>query len=494
MIKWLLLLSLWLPYIALAQIAESDEYGKVGLAKISGMIDRRQHLYFERVIDSARKQQLDTLIVHIDTDGGEVFYAREMLKLALDQVRDGPRLLAFVDFRAISAGALIAYGHEAIYISETATIGDIGVIFVTPGEGIQYAPEKIETVVRALLAQAAEQRGWNRGLLMKMTAHKQLLYRVTLADDSVQFVIEDDMPEFLAEHPEIDKKNSQQVIVYRGKDRLLTLTGREAVQLDMATGLVPDLDALYQQLAIDPATVVDLKPTLAEQTAFYLAGLAPIFAGLALLFILFELQTPGVGIWAMLGALCGALFLLSQFYLDMINYLEILLIILGAALLIAELLTLAGGGLLGVVGAALMFTGLALGFLPDDMEFDFNDPRFVEALSAAALNSLLALAVLAVGFFTFIATLPRTRLARQLAVQSQITATSAGTLEASANTLLGRRGIARDALHPSGIVIIADEEYSASAEHGAYIESGTAIEVVKVQFGELVVRAREASE
>ena len=49
-----------------------------------------------------------------------------------------------------------------MYLSETASIGDIGVVFQSPEGEIKYAPEKFETVVRTLLVQAAEQRGWNR--------------------------------------------------------------------------------------------------------------------------------------------------------------------------------------------------------------------------------------------------------------------------------------------------------------------------------------------
>jgi membrane-bound ClpP family serine protease len=136
-----------------------------------------------------------------------VFYARDMLKLLLDKTGSELHLIAFIDYRAISAGALIAYGHEAIYMAETASIGDIGVIFFKPGGEMEYAPEKIETVVRTLLVHAAEQRGWNRGLLLKMTARNQNLYRITLADGATDFVIEDDLAGFLAQHPDIDKDN-----------------------------------------------------------------------------------------------------------------------------------------------------------------------------------------------------------------------------------------------------------------------------------------------
>ncbi|MDP6806029.1 MAG: hypothetical protein QF902_11990, partial [Rhodospirillales bacterium] len=265
---------------AAAEPGAPGDYGTVAFAEIDGPIDRMQDRYLDRVVEGARAAGADTLLVRINTDGGQVHYAREMFKRILDLEHDGIRTVAFVDFRAISAGALIAYAHEELYMAETASIGDIGVILQSPGGEIEYAPEKFETVIRALLAQAAEQRGWSRGLLLKMTAHKQTLYRVSLPDGGVEYVIEDDLPEFLARHPGIDREDDKQVIVYRGPDRLLTLTGRGAAKLAMASGTVQDLDAMYARLGIQPDETVDLTPKQSEEIAWALSRFAPILAGL----------------------------------------------------------------------------------------------------------------------------------------------------------------------------------------------------------------------
>ena len=131
---------------------------------------------------------------------------------------------------------------------------------------------------------------------------------------------------------------------------MLTLTGREAADLDMATGIASDMDDLYQQLGIDPSQVVDLSPRSFEATAWYLSSVAPLIAGLAFLFIMFELKTPGVGWWAVLGGICGVLFLFAQYYLDMAENLEVVLLVSGMALLAVEFLTLFGGGFIASRG------------------------------------------------------------------------------------------------------------------------------------------------
>ena len=464
-----------------------------GFVEIDGTIDRTASRYLARVIERARADKIETLVVRINTDGGEVLHARDMLKLLLEQADDGPRLVAFVDYRAISAGALIAYGHDEIFITDTASIGDIGVIYASRDGKIEYAPEKAETIVRTLLAQAAEIRGWSKGLLLKMTARNQDLYRVTLPNGGVRYVIEDDLPEFLSRHPGVDREDQSQVILYRGEDRLLTLTGREARDLGMATGLVDDLGAVYEQLGIDPDAVIDLRPSAAESVAARLAPWAPVLAGLAMMFILFELKTPGVGLWAGLGALCGALFLTSQYYLDLANNLEVVLLIAGVALLAVEMLTMFGGGLLAAVGGLLVLGGLIMAFMPNELGFDPGNEEFLQALADATVSGLIALGVMVAGIVAFILFVPRSRVSRRMAVESEISGSSAGTLEAARDQLVGRTGVARNRLHPGGLVSIDGEEYTALVEHGAFIEPGESLRMVGVRMGELVVRAENGA-
>ena len=491
---WLLLLLM--PAVSQAAPAppQNEDYGRVGYASLSGPIDRLRHRYLDRVIDAARARKLDTLVLHIDTDGGEVSHAREMFKRVIDQREDGLRMVAFIDFRAISAGAMVSYAHDEIYISPGASVGDIGVIFISREGEMKYAPEKVETVVRSLLSQAAELRGWDKALLLKMTARTQKLYRVTLPDGSKRYVIEDDLPELLAQHPKIDPENRSQVYVYRGEDRLLTLTGQEAVKLGMATGLVSDKAALFAKLGVEDAEVVDLSPRFAEQTAWQLATVAPLLAGLAFLFILFELKTPGVGLWALLATVCGAGFLLAQYYLDMAENIEVVLLLAGVLLIAMDVLLGIGAGLLAAAGGTLAFLGLLLSFVPNELEIDPTDDAFLAALQKALVSSFLSMGVVIVGVLLLIGLLPRSSIRHRFAVAAEVGGTSAGTLEQDADALIGQTGITRDALHPGGMVDLQGQLLSARAAGGKYIDAGVGVEVVGVEFGEVLVAAQGAKD
>ena len=491
---------------------DESSAGGAGYIRIEGVIDRLQSRYLARALDDARAAGLATIVVHLDTDGGEVQYAREMFKTILDPRKkpagDGseetpgaappseepigasgeggaPRMIAFVDFRALSAGAMIAYAHHEIYLTEGASIGDIGVIYRGPDGKIEYAPEKIETVVRTLLAQAAERRGWPRGPLLKMTARNQDLYRITPPGGETVYVIEDDFPVWLADHPEVDREDTTQVIVYRGHDRLLTLTGREAVSLGMATGLADDLPALYARLGIDPAAVVDLRPGAAERTATWLGGIAPILMGLALVLLFFELNTPGVGLWALLAAVFGSLFLFAQYYLELVAHFEVALLVLGLTLIAVELLLLPLGGFLAVAGGLCLFAGAVLAFLPNEIDLAPSDPNFQAALLDAALSGGLALAVAGGVLLILLKVVPHaSKLRARLTVEAEI----GGTSDAGGTSPIGRRGRTEGMLRPAGSVVIGRVHYSARAEHGTWIGAGEPVEVVSAELGELVVR------
>ncbi len=495
--------------------ADASSPGQAGYIRIEGVIDRLQSRYLARALADARTAGLRTIVLHLDTDGGQVHYAREMFKAVLEPWKEAaggeldpsgpaadpegadgtpepeaarsPRMIAFVDFRALSAGAMIAYAHHEIYVAEGASIGDIGVIYRGPDGKIEYAPEKIETVVRTLLAQAAEQRGWPRGPLLKMTARNQNLYRITPPGGETIYVIEDDLAAWLADHPEVDREDSAQVLVYRGHDRLLTLTGREAVALGMASGLADGLPTLYAHLGIDPDEVLDLRPGAAERTATWLAGIAPILMGLALLLLFFEINTPGVGIWALLAAVFGSLFLFAQYYLDLVEHFEVALLVLGIALIAVELVLLPAGGLIAIGGALCLLAGAVLAFLPNELDLAPSDPNFQDALFDAALQGGLGLAGAGAALLLLFKVVPHaSRLRSRLTVEAEI----AGTSDARGESLVGRVGRAEGMLRPAGTVVIGRAHHSARAEHGTWIAAGEPVEVVGTELGELVVRAR----
>lgn len=462
---------------------------KVGYLPIEGAIDGAKAVYFKRNLEDARKRGLDSLVVHLTTPGGELGAAMEMLNAALDVPQDKPRLIAFVDDHSLSAGSLIAYGHDEILVTSKAMLGDIGVITMSADGKIEYLPEKVETVVRTLLRNAAQNRGWDQAKLVKMTARTQDLYRFDLPQEGGAakqvFVIEDDLGTFLAAHPEVKAESK---VLFLGKDRLLSYTAKEAVDQGMATAMVANLDAVYTRLGVAKADVVDLSPSETEKLSWTLAGFAPLLAAAALLCVFMEFKMPMGGMWLALAAAAGVGFFVCQFYLDLASSIEVVLVILGLGLIVVELFAFPTGGLIAGSGALLVVGGLVLAFMPDASQFAPATDGWGAALTHALVQSLIAVGVLSAGTIVAIQSLPVMALRTGLADAAAIDGTSAGAVETEAAALVGRAGTVRTLLRPGGQVEIAGRPYGAVSENGEFLQPGDGVTVIGARFGELVVR------
>ncbi|TVR14803.1 MAG: hypothetical protein EA401_03750 [Planctomycetota bacterium] len=487
--------------VAPPQQGELGDLGKVALIEVFGMIDPRQLRYVERVIGEAKAAGVDTIVTRIESPGGFLGTAIDLLELVIDASRDdGPRMIAWIDRNAYSAAAMLAYGHEAIYMQPGSIIGNIGIIFQGPDGTMEYGPEKIETSVRTILRSTAEARGWNKALLVKMTARNQELFQARFADGRREYVIEDDVGTFLADHPEIDPEDSSQWVLISGEDRLLTFTADEAYERNMATGLADNIDDLWKQLGVDPDEVLNLSPTQVELTARRLGMLAPIFISLAIIFLLFEFKTPGVGIFALLSGVCATIFFLMQYYQDLISNWEFVFMGLGLILVLIELFTLIGAGILGIVGGLLIFAGVLGAFLPSDFSWDFQDTGSMEALYHALINLGIVIGICLIGLVAFITLAPRLPLLDRISNIAVLKGNSSGSIEAaqaqrsSQADQTPQYATVVSECRPAGTIQLNDEVVSARSEHSAFIAEGTRVEIVRAEFGELVVRPVEDSQ
>src|SRR3970282_1264511 len=90
------------------------------------MIDRGLAPFFQRVLDEATGAGAGAVVLEINTFGGRVD-AAVLIRDAL--LRSRVRTVAFVNKRAISAGALISLAATTIVMAEGGAIGG-----ATPGE------------------------------------------------------------------------------------------------------------------------------------------------------------------------------------------------------------------------------------------------------------------------------------------------------------------------------------------------------------------------
>ncbi len=92
----------------------------VYVVPIEGVIDLGLAPFVERVLDTATRDGAAAVVLEINTFGGRVD-AAVLIRDALLRAR--VRTIAFVNKRAISAGALIALASEKIAMADGGTIG-----------------------------------------------------------------------------------------------------------------------------------------------------------------------------------------------------------------------------------------------------------------------------------------------------------------------------------------------------------------------------------
>ena len=287
---------------------------------IRGMIEPALLYVIRRGVQEAEDVNAKAIIFVMDTPGGT-------LQAASDIVRTIQKIkvptYTFVEKDAFSAGAIIAMATKHIYMAPGTVIGDAMPIMMTPWGGVQEMPEDIKekavSAVAALIRSAAEEGGHNKELAEKMVRR------------------------------EIEFKIGDEVISPAGQ--LLTLTNVEAERKFgkdkkplLSEGTVKDVNELLKTVGLEGASVKELEVTAIERVARFIAALAPLFLIVGLLGLYIEFKMQGAIIPGAIGVLCLAIFFWGHHIAGLAGMEDILIFLLGMALLLIELLFIPGFG------------------------------------------------------------------------------------------------------------------------------------------------------
>jgi len=183
-------------------------------------------------LEMAAKLKPTVIVLDVDTPGGEIGEAEEIIDLLI--AAKGYRLVALVH-RALSAGAMVTMACKEIYMTEGATIG-AAVSYRVGRDGMPVrmpadVAEKMQSIWRAVCRKAAEHGGHPSILAEAMV---DPAFSLTMRRDGERVVVERD--------------GAGDVL--KAKGRVLTLTAREAVNCGLARGIVEDLAALGPRLGL----------------------------------------------------------------------------------------------------------------------------------------------------------------------------------------------------------------------------------------------------
>ncbi len=409
---------------------------------ITGVIELGVAPFVARALDEAAAAGAAAVILELDTPGGRIDAAWKII----DEVRDAEiPVYAYVNRRALSAGAMIALSADGLYMRPGSSIGA-----ATPitGDG-EKASEKMVSAMRSEFRALAQERGFDPRLAEAMV------------DESIE------VPG----------------VIEAGK--LLTLTSEEATALDIADGVVEDLAQLLEIVDLPSGPTRDVTPNWAEAIVRFLTNpaVAPMLLSLGFLGLLIEIRTPTFGLAGAVGLGALAAFFGAHHLVHLAGLEEILLVGVGVLLILAEVFLIPGFGIAGVLGTAALMGGSVLSMVG-------QFPTFDQVFNAAGL---VALSIILVGVtgWALMRHLPKSRRLAGIFLRDS-TSRETGYLSApEREDLIGKIGVAATDLRPAGTAIVDDERIDVVTE-GPWIEADTRVRIVQAESYRHVVRAVDA--
>ena len=420
---------------------------------IEGTIDLGLPPFINRMLQEAKSMDADVVVFDINTFGGRVDAATQIKDAILGV---DIKTVAFVNRRAISAGALITLSCEQVYMAGGGLIGAATAVDMSGKKG----SEKVISFMREEMASTAEKRGRSKDIARGMVDEELAFTHLVINGDSVL----------------VDDIEGQK------EGKLISLTTDQAIKYGIADGSAETIDALLDSLGYSTAELIETSENWSEKIVRFLTD--PVVASLLTTFgflgILFELQSPGWGIPGFVGLACLILSLSVSYIAELATMSDMLFVFAGLGLILLEMLVIPGFGIVGLGGIGFMLYGLYLLLLPDI-------PVGEEIMEQAMDGFIIGLIGAAIGLVLLIRLMMKTKFWDQLTSPDIQKKEDGYSNTQGWETLDGLTGVADTDLHPSGWVKIGEQRVFVVSE-GGFIDQGKEITVLSVDGNRVLVR------
>lgn len=334
-----------------------DEVERVFVVPIHGTIEPGIGHFLERSLNEAADAGATVVILDLQTPGGRLDTVLEMR----DAILDSPvPTVAFVNREAFSAGALITIAANQIWMTPGAVFGAATPVIGGAGE---TADEKTISAVRSVFRATAEERGRD---------------------------------------PVIAEAMVDPAVVVDGLDSatsLLTLSTDQALQWGYADGVAEDLPTLLAALGLADAAITEMKLSPIEILVRWITDplVASLLITLGLFLIIADAFFAGFGVAAAAGLACLGLFFWGHLLAGFAGWEDLVLIVVGLALIAVEVFVIPGFGVAGISGGIALATGLFLAMV----DRDFGEAQWIDdairagwVLAGALMFTIVALVAL----------------------------------------------------------------------------------------------------
>ena len=431
-------------FINLGDVLGQDLAKKVFVMEIKAEIDTRVSRYVSLALEEATKQEVDIIVIEMDTYGGLVTDAKDIVELLLDQEKP---VWVFINKDAASAGALISIACDSIYMSPGASIGAATVV-TQDGEA---APDKYQSYMRSTMRSTAEVNGRNPAIAEAMV------------DENIEI-------EGVTE-----------------KGNVITFSTSEAIANGFCEAQVNSIEDILTKNGIENYELIPY--TLAPTEKIIAFFLNPFISGILILVIIggiyFELQTPGVGFPILAAGIALILYLVPYYLNGLAESWEIVAFIVGIILIGLEVFVIPGFGVAGIAGISLTVGSLILMMLNNDV-FDFTLVPWKSIYVAVTTTFGALLGGVIVIFFGGVR-LVNSSLFNRVALTKSQDRSEGYTSTFNREEIIGKFGETFTILRPSGKVLVEGELYDAYTR-GSFIDKGEKIVVISIEGTSLKVK------
>ena len=460
--------------------AASDAQLETFVIPVHKVIDLGLAFFIKRSLNTAERINAAYVVLDVNTLGGRVDAALD-IRDALDNCR--LPTAAYVNKRAISAGALVCLATKTIAMAPGSTIGAATPVGLAPGGQKIETGEKEISFVRAEFRATAERNGHPPVLAEAMVDPD--VEAVAVFENGVRRIVSGE------EAAELKEKGlSTRTVSPKGK--LLTMTTEESVKMGLAGSSPASLDDFILILGLDPENKAVSKVSWSENIVRFLTH--PIVSGLLLtlgvLGIFFELQMPGWGISGTFGATCLILFFGGHYLAGLASSVDVLLFVLGVGLIALELLVIPGFGVAGISGMACVLVGIYLALV------DRPIPKFswdYQILNNALFTFIFMICSAALGIYAIYRLSPESRMKKLMVLSASEEAGRGFTASENLEAMVGQSGRSLTHLRPTGRALFAGEPIEVQTE-GGFIEKDRPLKVVRVVGNKVFVIEEEKRE
>ncbi|MCX6853395.1 MAG: hypothetical protein NTV80_00655 [Verrucomicrobia bacterium] len=467
---WLCLLVTTVPIFA-----EVSSYaGKVVVIPVGedDLVSRARFEFMSRTLERCSNEGAQGVIFDLDTPGGLLWDTVELMMTDLQKLK--PRSFAYVNPRALSAGAMIAVATDGIYMAPTSSAGAASPVYGSGQEMGDAERAKMNSATMGMARAVAKKKGHNPAVIEAMI----------------------DMGKEL-------KVNGKMI---DSKKEILTLDADQAIELVdgkplFAKAIVKSIDEIKTAEKLT-GTTGTAEPTFFENVAIWVTAYASLLILIGVAGGYLEMQAPGFGLPGCISVAAFSLFFFGHYVAGSLVGQETAvaagIFIIGLIFIILEVMVFPGTLIPGIIGficimVALVYTMSGWEMAPAVLPSGENAAPISFTFTAYAVGLRnFAIGIVGAAIVILIAAryLPETVAFRKM----MLTSTAGGSLEstpamtATRQVQVGDTGRAISALRPYGTVQFGDHRVEAMIESG-YLQSGSDVRIREIQGARIVVES-----